>query len=67
MHINLCMHGRMPHLLQTKEIYGNQKDSKKQNPSEFFKKNETDAIRLKIDFDKQINFKLDDQIEAMQR
>ena len=68
MHINLCMHGRMPHLLLTKEIYGNQKDSKKQNPSKFFKKNEADAIRLiisNIKFDGHLYLCL--QFEAMQR
>ena len=54
MHINLCMHGRLPHLLRTKEIYGNQKDLKKQNPSDIFKKNQADVIRLTTS-----NFKFD--------
>ena len=63
MHINLCMHGRLPHLLRTKEIYQNQKDSKKQNPSNTLKKNQADVIRFTIS-----NFKFDGlPFEAMQR
>lgn len=53
MHINLCMHGRMPHLLLTKEIYGNPKDWKKQNSSNILKEksgrcNQIDDIQSQI-------------------